>query len=286
MGVLGYGDRLPSVREMARELGVAPRVVLAAYGDLAAEGLVEMRKRSGIYVAEREEHAGHLPTDWVLEVLALARQRGIAAVDLPARLSRSLHTRHLRAVVLESNDDQLYSVSHELTRDYGIEATAIDLATFDETQPLALAVRTADLIVTTPANRDRIAPLGARLGVPVFAVTMCTELFAETRRRLAHGAVYFGVADARFAHTLRASLDAGAHAANLHILVHGRDDLAAIPSGAPTYLTRLTRSRMTGSPLLERLIPEAHVFTDESAREILAFVLASNLAAAGAKPAA
>ena len=44
------GARLPSTRALAAELGVDPRVVLSAYRELAAEGLVELRERSGAYV--------------------------------------------------------------------------------------------------------------------------------------------------------------------------------------------------------------------------------------------
>ena len=50
-GALAHGDRLPSTREMGAELDADPRVVLAAYRDLAGEGLVELRPRSGVYVA-------------------------------------------------------------------------------------------------------------------------------------------------------------------------------------------------------------------------------------------
>jgi DNA-binding transcriptional regulator YhcF (GntR family) len=51
LGVLREGERLPAVRDLARELGVNARVVLAAYEQLQREGLVELRPRSGAYVA-------------------------------------------------------------------------------------------------------------------------------------------------------------------------------------------------------------------------------------------
>ncbi|HEU0042296.1 MAG TPA: PLP-dependent aminotransferase family protein [Jiangellaceae bacterium] len=48
---LAGGDRLPSSRELARDLGVARAVVQQAYDQLIAEGWVDTRAGSGTYVA-------------------------------------------------------------------------------------------------------------------------------------------------------------------------------------------------------------------------------------------
>jgi GntR family transcriptional regulator / MocR family aminotransferase len=50
-GRLAPGSRLPSSRELARELGVARNTVLSALDQLASEGYVEGRRGSGTYVA-------------------------------------------------------------------------------------------------------------------------------------------------------------------------------------------------------------------------------------------
>jgi GntR family transcriptional regulator / MocR family aminotransferase len=52
-GALPQGSRLPSSRELAAELGVARNTVVAAVDDLVAEGVLEARPRSGVYVARR-----------------------------------------------------------------------------------------------------------------------------------------------------------------------------------------------------------------------------------------
>jgi GntR family transcriptional regulator/MocR family aminotransferase len=44
-GVLKGGARLPSARQLARELGVARSTVVAAYGALADEGYLELQAR-------------------------------------------------------------------------------------------------------------------------------------------------------------------------------------------------------------------------------------------------
>ncbi len=50
-GRITAGSRLPSSRELARELGVARNTVLAALDQLTSEGYVEGRRGSGTYVA-------------------------------------------------------------------------------------------------------------------------------------------------------------------------------------------------------------------------------------------
>ena len=51
IGVLRAGDRLPSTRELAEQLGVSRTIVVLAYEHLLAEGFVEGRIGSGTYVA-------------------------------------------------------------------------------------------------------------------------------------------------------------------------------------------------------------------------------------------
>jgi GntR family transcriptional regulator len=52
-GSLRPGERLPSVRELARELAVNQNTVLRVYERLCGEGLLEMRHGQGTFVAGR-----------------------------------------------------------------------------------------------------------------------------------------------------------------------------------------------------------------------------------------
>lgn len=51
-GTIGAGDRLPSTRDLAEQLGVSRTVVLLAFDQLLAEGFVAGRRGSGTYVSE------------------------------------------------------------------------------------------------------------------------------------------------------------------------------------------------------------------------------------------
>jgi GntR family transcriptional regulator len=50
-GILRPGERLPSVRELARELAVNQNTVLRVYERLSGEGLLDMRHGQGTFVA-------------------------------------------------------------------------------------------------------------------------------------------------------------------------------------------------------------------------------------------
>jgi DNA-binding transcriptional regulator YhcF (GntR family) len=55
--VLPVGTRLPTVRRLAADLGLAVNTVARAYRELEDAGLVEGRGRAGTFVAAAGEHA-------------------------------------------------------------------------------------------------------------------------------------------------------------------------------------------------------------------------------------
>ena len=56
--LLPAGSRLPSVRDCARQQGVSPYTVVAAYDQLLAQGLVEARRQRGFYVRDFDTKSG------------------------------------------------------------------------------------------------------------------------------------------------------------------------------------------------------------------------------------
>src|SRR5262245_63606274 len=60
-GALSAGDRLPSSRALAADLGVSRSVAEQAYEQLLAEGWLEARRGAGTYVAATGSAPGSLP---------------------------------------------------------------------------------------------------------------------------------------------------------------------------------------------------------------------------------
>ncbi len=60
LGQLKPGDRLPSIREVRRETGRDHRAVARAYDVVAGENLLEVRGRSGAFVATPEWVEGQM----------------------------------------------------------------------------------------------------------------------------------------------------------------------------------------------------------------------------------
>src|SRR5687767_1696595 len=52
-GRLAPGDRLPSVRDLARELVINPNTIVRAYQVLETEGITRSRQGAGTFVADR-----------------------------------------------------------------------------------------------------------------------------------------------------------------------------------------------------------------------------------------
>lgn len=96
-GKLTPGARLPSVRELARELAVNQNTILRVYERLAGDGLLEMRHGQGTFVAEKTRgnpSAGHRRR-LVEEMRQLARQGiglGLAPEDLHELLDEALES--------------------------------------------------------------------------------------------------------------------------------------------------------------------------------------------------
>jgi len=282
-GALERGDRLPSARDLAVELDADPRLVLSAYRVLAREGLVEIRPRSGIYVAVTSAAvAGGPPAGaegWIVDVLTQGVAREIPAPELGEWVRRCVSTVRIRAAVVGTTDDQVDGMCRELRGDYGVEAKGMRADALPARGTIPPDLRRADVVITTEAHADRVARLAKRMGRPQIVVNIRPDLVSTEWNLLLRGPVYVVVSDARFVPILREFFEGVEGAENIRPVVLGRDDPAVIPAGAPVYVTRSARSRLGNVRLPGRLIPPARIFAPESAREILAYVVRANMRA-------
>ncbi len=95
-GVLGDGDALPSVRNVAAEYRLNPLTVLKGYQELVDEELVEKRRGRGMYVREgakrnllKDERQLFLQQQWPAVVATIGRL-GLDLEELLAQATAQL----------------------------------------------------------------------------------------------------------------------------------------------------------------------------------------------------
>src|SRR5690606_29085313 len=111
----------PSIRQTARAFSVTPYMVLQAYAELELEGLVERRKRSGIFVAAFENAPRpKLPEtgEWLAEVLTQACVHQVKIPLLPDLIRRWTSNTPVRCVCVESCEDSRYTLALELSQQF------------------------------------------------------------------------------------------------------------------------------------------------------------------------
>ena len=93
-GVLNHGTRLPTIRQLAADLDVAPGTITRAYRELETAGDIVSRGRHGTFVAEprqvpRAERRALLTSE-AERFARAAVQLGVAPADALAAIQRAL----------------------------------------------------------------------------------------------------------------------------------------------------------------------------------------------------
>jgi GntR family transcriptional regulator len=117
-GQIDPGQRLPSVRVLARRLGLHANTVCAAYRDLQKAGHVELRRGAGIYVRTGSpaslENARGLD-ELVRLALSAAFRRGHSGPEIRAAVERWLRAAPAgRVVIVDPRVETLELVAHEI----------------------------------------------------------------------------------------------------------------------------------------------------------------------------
>ncbi|MFI5282058.1 MAG: GntR family transcriptional regulator [Candidatus Dormibacterales bacterium] len=93
-GELRRDDRLPSVRQLAADLGLAAGTAARAYRELEAAGLIRTRRGGGSRVvtpaAPQAENRDELVLERAVTFVRLARQLGAADSDLLAAIYEAM----------------------------------------------------------------------------------------------------------------------------------------------------------------------------------------------------
>jgi len=125
-GELAHGQRLPSVRSLARRLHVHHNTVSAAYQDLQDSGHVELRRGSGVFVRRAGPVA--LPEargldEMIRMALHMALRNGHTGAQVRAAVERWLAAAPPdRIVVVDPAREMAELLVHELKQGLGIDA--------------------------------------------------------------------------------------------------------------------------------------------------------------------
>lgn len=286
LGVLRPGDQLPGARDLAKEYGADPRVVLDAFRELERDGVVELRSRSGVYVAPSNEADLARKADWLAAVLHQGLKLGAPSSAIADLVMRGTESLRIRAAIIDCNDDELWSSQQELSRDYGIEASTFLLPDVSAGGRWPAAIREANLIVCTEPHEEEVGRIATLVGATFIPLTTQPGLYAEVRRMLADTEVHFVVSDERYAQKLHYQILQGHSSANLRLHVLGVEDHLDLPADVPFYVSPLARSRAADNAelraVVERGQPSIRAFSDDTSRALFQMMTRANLAADGA----
>lgn len=80
-GSLAVGTKLPTVRALAAEIGIAPNTIARAYRELEEAGLIETRGRAGSFVSSAGDEAKRLVQEAASVYAAKCRAVGVSDED-------------------------------------------------------------------------------------------------------------------------------------------------------------------------------------------------------------
>ena len=87
---LAPGTRLPTVRRLAEDLGIAPNTVARTYRELESDGIIETRGRHGSFVSSHGSAAERRAQEAAAVYAARIRQLGMAPDDGIALVAAAL----------------------------------------------------------------------------------------------------------------------------------------------------------------------------------------------------
>jgi DNA-binding transcriptional regulator YhcF (GntR family) len=156
-GALAPGQRLPSVRALARRLGLHANTVSSAYRDLEQAGHVELRRGAGVYVragvpAALEEARGL--DEMVRLALSAAFRKGHSGSEIRAAVERWLRAAPPeRVVMVDPRRETLDLVVHEIRSSLGVPASGCTLEELEREPGLASGA----LLLALPYHAAKVA---------------------------------------------------------------------------------------------------------------------------------
>lgn len=213
VGSIVPGDRLPSYREVADTMGAHLREIAAAYAALEREGLVEVRLRSGVFLAGGAGEADSAFGEegrWFTEVLLDAWSRRLPAPRLPALAAACVSVRPVRCTVVDGTVDQAEWIAAEVRDAFGFEVMAVspEPGTSPRGTPALPAMnQITDVLATTAFHAADLRGAATLLGVPLVVVGLHGAFIQMVREAVAEGELTVVCVDPRFGDQIRLIAD-------------------------------------------------------------------------------
>jgi DNA-binding transcriptional regulator YhcF (GntR family) len=285
-GHLNPGDRLPGYREISAQAGIDLRAVGRVYDALGREGLVEIRSKTGVYVATQERIGGRVLAEtarWVMRTLVEGWRRRVPIHALPDLIRRCVSTAMLRCACIESTEDQLIYLCRELRQDFGLDTAPIRAAQIlteaGVKQPrLPAELRRADLLVTTTFHAAEIRPIATEMEKPLITIRLNPDYTRIVERHLDEHELTVVCIDPLFADRVRAVFGSEHPERIQMVLASDWRAIARLDPGQPVLISRAAREKLHGIALPPPLVPPgAPVIAPDTAAELIETVLRFNL---------
>lgn len=283
VGQLHSGDRLPSIRELAAEWKRNPRTVAAVYDALVEEGFVEVRGRSGVFVAPQEVLVGDLREEtagWLSGIVAEGWKRRFSAAGVVKVLQRCTTSVRIRCGLVELVEDSIVAMRHELENEFGFDVRVITpeaitrgRASFDD----------IDFFATTSFYAPLIHAGIATLRKELVVLTVYPVLREAIRHQLEDGHLTVIACDARFAERIRIAYAPDRPEAVRLVLAENRSAVEKLGREEPVLLTRAAHEAL-GPVHVRMLFPHSPTISAEAAATLARILVMRNLqysAAAG-----
>jgi DNA-binding transcriptional regulator YhcF (GntR family) len=274
-GQLSSGDRLPSIREVGKRLGRNERTIKAAYASLEQEGLVEVRGRSGVFVAPQQTLNGETSEEsarWLSGVLVEAWKRRVRVQMLPDLMQRSTMSRRVRCALVESVEDAIVALKYELETEWGFDVHVVSPSALEDEPD-------AEFYVATSFNAALVHAAVQALGKPFIVLTVYPGLKDAINEALRYGSLTVVGCDPRFADRIRIGYSPDEPA---RIRFVAADDAASISALDPTESVLLTRAarQKIGSVNVPTIFPHSPTISPETARALAMILVRKNVEAA------
>jgi DNA-binding transcriptional regulator YhcF (GntR family) len=149
---LPAGEKLPSIRALARRHRIHANTVSAAYHDLLEQGWLELRHGSGLFVRSRQDSGGESRLDRLLAtMLAAAKIEGYEPDAVLEKLQRMVRPRtYERILIAEPEPAMLEILLAEIGAHLRVPVEALTLATGASGLVVALPTRAAKIKAMLP----------------------------------------------------------------------------------------------------------------------------------------